>query len=43
MEEIGALGSTDPIEGILFVLMDANERTGKRMEGCDDGRVLGAY
>ena len=28
---------------MLFVLIDANARTGKRIEGCDDGRVLGAY
>ena len=27
----------------LFVLVDANVRTGKRMDGCGDGRVLGAY
>ena len=27
----------------MFVLIDANARTGKRTEGCDDGRVLGAY
>ena len=24
-------------------LIDANALTGKRMEGCDDGTVLGAY
>ena len=28
---------------MLFVLKDANARTGKRMEECDDGTVLGAY
>ena len=27
----------------MFVLINANARTGKRMKGCDDGRVLGAY
>ena len=27
----------------LFVLIDANARIEKRMEVCDDGRVLGAY
>ena len=27
----------------MFVLVDANARTGKRMDGCGDGRVLGAY
>ena len=25
------------------MLVDAHARTGKRMEGCDDGGVLGAY
>ena len=32
-----------PTKELLFVLIDANARTGKRMEGCDDGRALGAY
>ena len=27
----------------LFVLMDANARTGKRQSGCADSKVLGAY
>ena len=27
----------------LFVLVDTNARTGKRMDGCGDGRVIGAY
>ena len=27
----------------LFVLIDANAWFGKRMEGCDDGKALGAY
>ena len=27
----------------MFGLVDANARTGKRMDGCGDGRVLGAY
>ena len=29
--------------GLRHTLIDANARTGKRIEGCDDGRVLGAY
>ena len=32
-----------PTKECLFVLVDANARTGKRMSGCGDGRVLGAY
>ena len=28
---------------MLFVLIDANARTGKRMGGCDDDGALGAY
>ena len=32
-----------PTKEFLFVLMDANAWTGKRMETCDDGRMLGAY
>ena len=34
-----------PTKEFLFVLLiiEANARTGKRIEGCDDGRVLGAY
>ena len=32
-----------PAKECLFVLVDANARTGKGMEGCDDDRVLGAY
>ena len=27
----------------MFVLINAKAQTGKRMKGCDDGRVLGAY
>ena len=27
----------------MFVLVDENARIGTRMEGCRDGRVLGAY
>ena len=30
-------------ECLVVLLVDANARTGKRMEGCGDGRVLGAY
>ena len=32
-----------PTKELLFVLIDVNVRTGKRMVGCIDGRVLGAY
>ena len=34
-----------PTQECLFVMMDANARTGKKMEGCgdDESRVLGAY
>ena len=32
-----------PTKECLLVLVDANARTGKRMEGCSAGRVLGAY
>ena len=32
-----------PTKECLSVLVDANVRTGKRMDGCGDGRVLGAY
>ena len=42
-KKLGHLVQQIPSKELLFVLMDANERTGKRMEGCDDGRVLGAY
>ena len=32
-----------PTKECLFVLIDANARTEKRMEGCDDGKVFRAY
>ena len=32
-----------PTKECLFVLVDANVRTGNRMDGYRDGRVLGAY
>ena len=32
-----------PTKKCLFVLVDANTRTGKIMEGRGDGRVFGAY
>ena len=32
-----------PTKELLFVLIDAKARTGRRMEGCDVGRELGAY
>ena len=32
-----------PSKECLFVLVDANARTGKRMDGCGDGRVLRAH
>ena len=42
-KKLGHLVKPIPTKDLLFVLIDANARTGKRMEGCDDGRVLGAY
>ena len=32
-----------PTQECLFALVDANARTGNRMEGCGDGRVLAAH
>ena len=32
-----------PTKILLLLLMNANAGTGTRIEGCDDGRVLGAY
>ena len=40
---LGYLVKQIPTKELLFVLIDANARTGKTMEGCDDSRVLGAY
>ena len=42
-KKLGHLVKQIPTKELLFVLIDANARTGKRMEGCDDGSVLGAY
>ena len=42
-KKLGHLVKQIPTQELLFVLIDANARTGKRTEGCDDGRVLGAY
>ena len=42
-KKLGHLVKQIPTKELLFVLIDANARTGKRIEGCDDGRVLGAY
>ena len=42
-KKLGHLVKQIPTQELLFVLIDANARTGKRMTGCDDGRVLGAY
>ena len=41
--KLGHIGEQIPTKECLFVLVHANARTGKRMEGCGDGRVLGAY
>ena len=32
-----------PTKEYLFGLADANAQTGKKVEGCGDGRVLGGY
>ena len=40
---MGHMDEHIPTKECLFVLVDANARTGKRMSGCGDGRVLGAY
>ena len=42
-KKLGYLVKQIPTKELLFVLIDANARTGKRMEGCDDCRVLGEY
>ena len=42
-KKFGHLVKQIPTKALLFVLIDANAPTGKRMEGYDDGRVLGAY
>ena len=39
----GHLVKQIPTKELLFVLIDLNARTGKRMEGCDGSRVLGGY
>ena len=42
-KKLGNMVEQIPTKECLFVLVDANARTGKRMEGCGDGRALGAY
>ena len=42
-EKLGHMAEQIPTKECLFVLVDANARTGKRMEGCGDGRAFGAY
>ena len=42
-KELGHLVKQIPSKELLFALIDANARSGKRMEKCDDGKVLGAY
>ena len=42
-KRLGHMVEQIPTKECLFVLVDANARTGKRMDGCGDGRVLGAY
>ena len=42
-KKLGHLVKPIPTKDLLFVLIDANARTGKRIEGCDHGSVLGAY
>ena len=37
-KKLGGMVEQIPTKECLFVLTDANARTGKRMEGCDDGR-----
>ena len=39
-KKLGHLVQQIPTKEFLFVLIDASARTGKRMEGCDDGRIL---
>ena len=41
-KKLGHLVEQIPTKECIFVLVDKNARTG-RMEGCGDGRVLGAY
>ena len=40
---LGHMVEQIPTKECLFVLVGANARTGKRMDGCGEGRVLGAY
>ena len=42
-KKLGHLVKQIATKELLFLLIDANARTRKRMEGCNDGRVLGAY
>ena len=39
--KVGGLGRTDPNDSV-FVLMDANARTGQRVVGCGDDESTGA-
>ena len=42
-KKLGHFVKQIPTKELLFVFIDANARTGNRMEGCDDVRVLRAY
>ena len=42
-KKLGHMIEQIPTKECLFVLVDANARTGTRIDGCGDGRVLGAY
>ena len=42
-KKLGHMVQEIPTKERMFVLVDANARTGKRMDECGDGRVLGAY
>ena len=42
-KKFGDLVTQIPTKELLFVQIDANTGTGKRMEGCDDDRVPEAY
>ena len=41
-EQLGRMVEQIPMKECLFELVDAHARTEKRVEGCRDGRVLGA-
>ena len=42
-KKLGNMVEHIPTKECLFVLIDVNARTGKRMEGCDDCKMLGAF